>query len=161
MTFKYTIETDPNKIDYKQVAKILEKVGLISEPNENKQEQAFKNSDVTVFIKDEQRIIGLGRALSDGVSQAAIYNIAVDPDYQKQHVGHTIILYLLEQLKGLNIILYTHPQTLTLYEKYGFRRNKTAFAHFQAGTAEDLQWMEEEGFFLPEGFRFNDEKGRY
>lgn len=34
MTFKYTIETDPNQVDYKQVTRVLEKAGLISEPNE-------------------------------------------------------------------------------------------------------------------------------
>lgn len=161
MTFKYTIETDPNQVDYKQVTRVLEKAGLISEPNEKKQEQAFKNSDITIFVQDGGKVIGVGRALTDFISQSVIYNIAVDPDYQKQHVGHMIITYLLDQLKGLNVILYTHPQTLTLYEKYGFRRSKTAFAHFEHGNAEDLQWMEEEGFFLPEGYRFDSEKGRY
>ena len=105
MTFKYTIETDPNQVDYKQVTRVLEKAGLISEPNEKKQEQAFKNSDITIFVQDGGKVIGVGRALTDFISQGIIYNIAVDPDYQKQHVGHTIITYMLDQLKGLNVIL--------------------------------------------------------
>ncbi|MBM7642920.1 GNAT family N-acetyltransferase [Streptococcus loxodontisalivarius] len=161
MTFPYTIETDPNLVDYDQVTDVLHKAGLGSSSDRSANEKAFKNSDITIFIKDGDKVIGVGRALTDFVSQGAIYNVAVDPDYQKQHVGHTIITTLLEKLQGINIILYTHPQTLTLYEKYGFKRNKTAFSHFGHGTAEGLQWMEDEGFFLPDGYRFESEIGRY
>lgn len=161
MVFPYQIETDANKIDYEQVADVLIKAGLNSNRDVLSTEKAFKNSDITIFIKDGNRVIGVGRALTDFISQGAIYNIAVDSAYQGRHVGHTIITSLLEKLKGINVILYTHPQTLTLYEKYGFRRNKTAFAYFGHGTPEGLQWMEEEGFFLPEGYRFESEIGRY
>ncbi len=161
MTFPYQIETDANKVDFQQVTDVLHKAGLGSSSDPSDNEKAFKNSDITIFIMDGDQVIGVGRALTDFVSQGAIYNVAVDPAYQKQHVGHTIITTLLEKLKGINVILYTHPQTLTLYEKYGFRRNKTAFAHFGHGSPEGLKWMEDEGFFLPEGYRFESEIGRY
>ncbi|MGT2907072.1 GNAT family N-acetyltransferase [Streptococcus dentiloxodontae] len=161
MTFKYQIETDSDKVDFEQVAEVLHSAGLASSTNAEQTKKAFQNSDLTIYIKDGDRVIGVGRALTDFVSQGAIYNVAVAADYQGQHVGHTIILTLLEKLQGTNVILYTHPQTLTLYEKYGFRRNKTAFAHFDHGNPESLQWMEDEGFFLPEGYRFESEIGRY
>lgn len=161
MTFPYQIETDANSVDYEQVVDVLIKAGLNPNRDVPSTEKAFKNSDITIFVKDGDRVIGVGRALTDFVSQGAIYNIAVDSDYQGQHVGHTIITSLLEKLKGLNVILYTHPQTLTLYEKYGFRRNKTAFAHFGHANPEGFKWMEDEGFFLPEGYRFESEIGRY
>jgi hypothetical protein len=70
-----------------------------------------------------------------------------------------MIQTLVAQLKGQNIILYTHPQTVALYEKLGFRRNKTALCIF-SGEPEQLEWMEQQGFFLPEGYRFVDEYGR-
>lgn len=161
MTFPYQIETDVDKVDFQEVAHVLHSAGLASNSDVGETETAFRNSDITIFIKDGERVIGVGRALTDFVSQGTIYNIAVDADYQGQHVGHTIITTLLDKLKGINIILYTHPQTLTLYEKYGFRRNKTAFAHFEHSSDEGRQWMEDEGFFLPEGYRFDSEKGRY
>ncbi len=161
MVFEYQIETDPDKVDYQQVADVLHSAGLASQTDVEGTEKAFRNSDITIFIKDGDRVIGVGRALTDFVSQGAIYNIAVDSAYQGQHVGHTIITTLLAKLEGINVILYTHPQTLTLYEKYGFRRNKTAFAHFSHASPEGLEWMEDEGFFLPEGYRFASEKGRY
>lgn len=160
MTFNYQIETNPQSVDYGQVTAVLQSAGL-SQSGSQEHEKAFKNSDITIFIKDGQKVIGVGRALTDFVSQGAIYNVAVAPDYQGQGVGHVIITRLLERLQGINVILYTHPQTLKLYEKYGFRRNKTAFAHFEHSSPEGRQWMEDEGFFLPEGYRFESEVGRY
>ena len=131
MTFAYQIETDVDRVNFQDVAEVLHSAGLAKETDVPNTEKTFRNSDVTIFIKDGSRVIGVGRAL------------------------------LLEKLKGTNIILYTHPQTLTLYEKYGFRRNKTAFSHFSHGSEEGLKWMEDEGFFLPEGYRFESEIGRY
>ena len=62
---------------------------------------------------------------------------------------------LVEQVKGCTIILYTHPQTLAMYEKFGFRRQRTGFVMF-AGDEEQQKWLEEEGFLLPDGYRFGD-----
>ena len=161
MSFDFEVETDPNKVDYDQVTAVLQGAGLSKSGNSQEHEKAFKNSDITIFVKGGSQVVGVGRALTDFVSQGAIYNVAVDPDYQGRGVGNAIVTGLLDRLKGINVILYTHPQTLKLYEKYGFRRNKTAFAHFEHGSPEGKQWMEDEGFFLPEGYRFESEIGRY
>lgn len=66
-----------------------------------------------------------------------------------------LIESILAQVKGCNIILYTHPQTVGLYENFGFRRQKTGMAIYQ-GNENDLERMEKVGFILPEGYRFND-----
>ncbi|MBE5992876.1 MAG: GNAT family N-acetyltransferase, partial [Paenibacillaceae bacterium] len=78
---------------------------------------------------------------------------------QGQGIGRTLITKLLDQVRGQNIILYTHPRTVALYEKMGFRRNKTAMCIF-SGTEDSLNWMENQGFMLPQTFRFADEYGR-
>ena len=62
---------------------------------------------------------------------------------------------LLIRLKGCNVILYTHPKTVSMYEKMGFRRQKTGMAIYN-GNAESLKWMEDIGFLLEEGYRFGD-----
>ena len=62
---------------------------------------------------------------------------------------------IMKQVEGCNVILYTHPRTVALYEKLGFRRQKTGMAIYQ-GNAEDLKRMETVGFILPEGYRFHD-----
>ena len=79
--------------------------------------------------------------------------------YDKGRIGRKLIELLLDQVKGQNVILYTHPRTVALYEKMGFRRNKTAMSIFR-GSEDSLNWMKKEGFLLPEKYRFVDEYGR-
>ena len=148
------IKTDKENVDWNEVADILDESHL-SHYDPVTEEKIFRNSYAVTFICDGDKIVGCGRALSDGVCQAAIYNVALRPTYQGNGLGRAIIESLLDQVKGCNVILYTHPQTLALYERFGFRRQKTGFALY-AGGEEQLQWMEEEGFLLPDGYRFGD-----
>jgi ribosomal protein S18 acetylase RimI-like enzyme len=154
ITYKITKEG----IHWQEVADVLRRSGL-SDRSAKDQETIFTNSYAVVFVYDKERIVGVGRALSDGVCQAAIYNIALDEEYQGYGIGRKLIELLLDQVKGQNVILYTHPRTVALYEKIGFRRNKTALSIFQ-GSEESLNWMKKEGFLLPEKYRFVDEYDR-
>lgn len=154
VTYKITKEG----IHWQEVADVLRRSGL-SDRSAQDQETIFTNSYAVVFVYDKERIVGVGRALSDGVCQAAIYNIALDEEYQGYGIGRRLIEFLLDQVKGQNVILYTHPRTVTLYEKMGFRRNKTALCIFQ-GSEDSLNWMKKEGFLLPVKYRFVDEYDR-
>lgn len=154
ITYKITKEG----IHWQEVADVLRRSGL-SDRSAEDQETIFTNSYAVVFVYDKERIVGVGRALSDGVCQAAIYNIALDEEYQGYGIGRKLIELLLDQVKGQNVILYTHPRTVALYEKMGFRRNKTALSIFQ-GSEESLNWMKKEGFLLPKKYRFVDEYDR-
>ncbi len=154
ITYKITKEG----IHWQEVADVLRRSGL-SDRSAKDQETIFTNSYAVVFVYDKGRIVGVGRALSDGVCQAAIYNIALDEEYQGYGIGRKLIELLLDQVKGQNVILYTHPRTVALYEKMGFRRNKTAMSIFH-GSEDSLNWMKKEGFLLPEKYRFVDEYGR-
>jgi len=113
--------------DWERVAQIMKHFEL-SEAPANIHQQAFENSYVVTFVYDDEALIGFGRAISDGVSQAAIYNIAVDPNYHRQGIGRLIINDLLKFVKHCNVVLYTHPDTVSFYKKLGFRRMKTGMA---------------------------------
>lgn len=155
---KITYKTTKEDVNWQEVAEVLERSGLSEHPAWE-QEIIFKNSYAVVFVYDKEKIIGVARALSDGVCQAAVYNVALDDEYQGYGIGRKLIETLLEQVKGQNVILYTHPQTVALYEKLGFRRSKTAMSIFQ-GSSDKLEWMSQQGFLLPPNFRFADEYGR-
>ncbi len=155
ITYKLTKED----VNWQEVSDVLRRSGL-SDHSPEAQEIIFKNSYAVVFVYDEDKIVGVGRALSDGICQAAVYNIALDEEYQGYGIGRRLITSLLEQLKGQNIILYTHPRTVALYEKMGFRRNKTAMCIFDVGK-EKQEWMEQEGFLLPEKYRFTEEISKF
>lgn len=152
------IRTDLNGIDWEQAALILKKSGLSEAPAEV-HKKAFTNSTYVAVAYDGEKLIGVSRALSDGVSQGAIYNVALLDEYQGRGLGRRMIESLKDQMPGQNIILYTHPQTVLMYEKFGFRRAKSAMEFFPMED-EHKEWMEDEGFFLPEGFRFADEYKR-
>lgn len=151
---KYYIKTSKEDIDYQAVSDILGYYGM-SSLNAEMQEKVFKNSYAVSFLYDEERLIGCARALSDGVSEAALYNIALKEEYHGKQLGRMLIESIIEQVKNCNIILYTHPQTIAMYEKFGFRRQKTGMAIYH-GTAEDMIRMEKVGFILPDKYRFHD-----
>ena len=152
------VKTTTEGVDFKKVEYILKQSGLSEAPAEV-HEKAFTNSAVKVFLYDGKELIGVARALSDMVSQGAIYNVALLDEYQGQGLGRLMIEKLIEQMPGQNVILYTHPQTVWMYEKFGFRRAKSAMEYFPIEDSHK-EWMENEGFFLPEGYRFVDEYKR-
>lgn len=135
--FKTTTES----VDWAGVAAILSHFGL-SQLDPETQKKVFERSYAVVFVYDGETLIGCGRALSDGVCQAAIYNIALDERYHGRGLGKEIIRRLIKQVSMCNIILYTHPKTVSLYEHLGFRRMKTGMAMYRQDHIEELEKME-------------------
>ena len=109
------------------------------EPDVHK--RAFEASHTTVFLYDADRLIGFGRAISDGAYQAAVYDCAVHPDFQGKGLGRTIMDAILAQVSHCNVILYASPGKEGFYEKHGFRKMKTGMARFTKSEA-----MREGGF---------------
>lgn len=148
------IRTNTKNIDWQAVSDLLSFYGLYHYDAQTEQ-KIFENSYAVAFIYDKEQLIGCGRAISDGVCQAAIYNVALREEYQGKQLGRTIIESLLEQVKGCTVALYTHPKTVAMYEKFGFRRQKTGMVIFEAGE-EEVKRLEQVGFLLPQGYRFGD-----
>jgi ribosomal protein S18 acetylase RimI-like enzyme len=136
----YTYRKDRSNIDWIQVTGLLNGFGL-TDFTPAQTQQAFENSAVNVFILDGDRLIGCGRALSDGISQAAVYNIAVDRAYHHQGLGKKIIALILEEVADCNVVLYTHPDTITWYEEQGFRRMKTGLALYHPDRITEIARM--------------------
>jgi len=134
------ISYDGQPIDYSLVADILRRVGMAYfTPMEH--QRAFAASFATVFVLHKGEMIGFGRALSDGVYQAALYDVAVLPEYQGQGLGSLIVHSLLEKLPQCNVILYAAPGKEAFYTSLGFRRMKTGMALFT-----QKERMAEKGF---------------
>lgn len=124
------IKFDCFGVDWQLVAATLRNVGMgYHEPSLHK--KAFENSHTTVFIYHDGRMIGFGRAISDGAYQAAIYDVAVHSDYQKRGLGNTILESILARLSNCNIILYASPGKEGFYYKNNFRKMKTGMALFR------------------------------
>lgn len=136
----YKIQKTTESINWSKVAEILSHFGL-SDLDAETQQEVFERSYAVVFLFDNEELIGFGRAISDGICQAAIYNIALDERYQGKGLGREIINELIEQVKQCNIILYTHPKTIEFYEKLGFSKMKTGMAMYKKDHLEELKKM--------------------
>jgi len=127
-------------INWESVSAILKCVGMaFYKPETHK--KAFEASHTTIFVYDSERLIGFGRAISDGAYQAAIYDCAVIEEYQGKGIGRIIVERMVSRLSGCNVILYASPGKEGFYEKQGFRKMKTGMALFK-----HTESMKERGF---------------
>ena len=128
------IKTDCAKIDWQAVADLLKDVGMAShEPKVHK--RAFEASHTVVFIYEASRLIGFGRAISDGEYQGAIYDVAVVPEVQGMGIGKLIVQTIMDRLPGCNIILYASPGMEGFYKRLGFGAMTTGMALFTTPQA--------------------------
>jgi ribosomal protein S18 acetylase RimI-like enzyme len=116
-------------VDWTAVRDVLRDAGMaFHEPDKHR--RAFEGAYAVVFAYDNGTLIGCGRALSDGVYQAALYDIAVLPCYQGSGLGRRLVEALLAGLGDCNVILYASPGKEGFYRKLGFRGMKTGMARF-------------------------------
>jgi ribosomal protein S18 acetylase RimI-like enzyme len=100
---------------------------------------AFGNSCYTLFVREDGRLVGAGRALADGVDCSYICDVAILPSHQGRGLGRQIVARLVELSRGhRKIILYAVPGKEAFYRKLGFMRMATAMAIFE-NQAEQLQ----------------------
>ncbi|WP_263833999.1 GNAT family N-acetyltransferase [Sulfurospirillum oryzae] len=99
----------------------------------------FSNSRYVCFIYDDALLVGVGRALADGVDCSYICDVAIHPDFQGLGIGKAIVKQLVEFSKDhTKIILYANPGKEPFYTKLGFYKMNTAMAIFkdQQGALE-------------------------
>ena len=103
---------------------------------------AFSNSLFRCFAHEDGKLVGVGRALADGVDCSYICDVAVLPSHQGTGLGKEIVTRLVNLSQGhKKIILYSVPGKEPFYRKFGFRRMTTAMAIF-----EDQQLARERGY---------------
>ena len=127
-------------INWELIPEILKAAGM-SFHDAAIHQRTFSSSASVVFVYDSQQLIGFGRAISDGLIQAAIYDVAVLPSHQRLGIGKQIIEKIVASLPGCNFILYAAPGKELFYQKLKFRRMKTAMALFVKADT-----MSERGF---------------
>lgn len=89
--------------------------------------QAASNSWYHISIYDNERLIAFGRMISDGIYQALICDVMVDPTYQNQGLGKQIIEQLLSKCKesGIQSIqLFSAKGKQNFYKKLGFEERE-------------------------------------
>ncbi|MEL6930326.1 MAG: GNAT family N-acetyltransferase [Cyanobacteria bacterium J06600_6] len=134
ITGRIAIKTD-KAVTPEQLNDLCTAVGWQSRPA-HKLAQAISSSFRYIsawHIDREQRLVGFARAVSDGVYQATLLDIAVHPDFQGRGLGKTLVETLTQQLhvaKIADITLFASPHVADFYHQLGF-----------ISQPHNLQWM--------------------
>ena len=93
---------------------------------------AFSNSMFKCLARDAGRLVAAGRAVADGVDCSYLCDIAVHPAHQGAGLGREVIQRLVNRSCGhRKILLYAVPGKEAFYQRFGFRRMRTAMAIFE------------------------------
>ncbi|MGX6444852.1 GNAT family N-acetyltransferase [Neobacillus sp. K501] len=124
------ILSDISKANLDEMLDIYASVGWSKHTKEIIQ-QVFEASNVFALATVDGRIIGIGRAMSDGVFNAAIYDVVVHQDFQKQGIARKIMEYLLEELRDVSCVhLISTTGNEEFYRKLGLKTIKTGMARY-------------------------------
>ncbi len=87
----------------------------------DKLRRAFSRSDQVITAWDGEKLVGLVNTISDGSVTAFIPYLLVNPEYQKQGIGETLIGMIVSAYEGYErIVLLTEKDTVDFYKKCGF-----------------------------------------
>jgi ribosomal protein S18 acetylase RimI-like enzyme len=122
---------DDSGIDWNALSRLY-KIAPLGDKKPEDLRVSFSNSRYKCFVFDNGEMVGVGRALADGVDCSYICDVAVHPRCQGSGLGNAIVEKLVELSAGhRKIILYANPGKEGFYQKLGFRRMKTAMAIFR------------------------------
>lgn len=127
-------------IDWQELSELYRIAPLGNKPAEHLK-TVFTNSRFKLFIYHQGKLIGVGRAMADGLDCSYICDVAVHPEYQGIKLGKQIVQKLIDISRGhKKIILYANPGKEGFYAKLGFYPMNTAMAIFA-----DRQWALDAG----------------
>jgi GNAT superfamily N-acetyltransferase len=85
--------------------------------------QALRSSWYVLGAYDNEKLVGFGRLVSDGIVHAMIYDLIVLPEYQGQGIGGKILERLIEKCRETgvrDIQLFCAKGKRSFYEKRDF-----------------------------------------
>ena len=122
---------DQEGIDWNELSRLY-RIAPLGDKKPEQLKLSFTNSRLKCFVFDDGTLVGVGRALADGVDCSYLCDVAVHPDYQGRELGKAIISRLRDLSAGhRKIILYANPGKEGFYRKLGFLPMRTAMAIFQ------------------------------
>jgi len=119
--FSIVKEADPQ-----QIKELFAEGGWWNDENDKIEffvQSLIKNTFLFAVAKYDGRIVGMGRVLSEGISDAYIQDVVVLKDFRKQGIGGGIIRLLLKELLDRKISwigLISVPGAENFYKEIGF-----------------------------------------
>ena len=134
--FKFVF-SQSKPLDLIELEQLLQSVGWSRRPMRRVQ-KALDNSLLKVGLWQHDpkfpRLIGFARCTGDGIIDATIWDVAINPVYQGYGLGKQLMEYLMKSLKreGISrVTLFADSDVITFYKRQGWnlepKGNKCAF----------------------------------
>jgi ribosomal protein S18 acetylase RimI-like enzyme len=119
------IFSDRKDIDAAQLVALYRQAPWANTRSIEDAREMLTHTDVVITAWNGNRLVGLGRVLTDYVYRASIWDIIVDTTYQGQDIGTQIIQRILEHpdLKRVELF-WLCTRSPGFYEKLGFSSNE-------------------------------------
>ena len=116
----FYIENEPTSA--RQIAELRQSVGW------NRMQECYQNPLMTSYFHiacyDGEKLIGYIDAVSNGVTDAYIQDLIVDPVYQGKGIGTELMNRTISHLKDRKIFMISvlfDEKLLTFYKRFGFK----------------------------------------
>ena len=126
-TVRCTFLREPNERQIRQIMELYQAQGWWQTGDDSRERlisRLIAGSHCFVIATDEMNIVGMGRVISDGISDAYIQDLTVLLDRRRQGIGNLILQTLLQRLHADGIAwigLIAEPGSDALYRHAGFR----------------------------------------
>ena len=125
---KYESKHDFNEAELKDLFK---SVDWSSGDYPDKLVIAMKGFKTVFSAYDNDKLVGMICCMDDGIMNAYIHYLLVNPAYQKQHIGKTLVEKVKEHYKDyLRIALIGYHKATKFYESCGFIKSDESYPMF-------------------------------
>ena len=122
MTERHFIESTDQLPSVSELSELFAQAHWSRQRKRDDIEGLLAKTDVFVTIREGTKLVGFGRALSDGVFRALLDDIIVAQTHRGQGVGHLIVKSLMSQLPDIEeVYLHTDHDLRTFYGELGFQ----------------------------------------
>ena len=88
---------------------------------------AMKNFKTVYSAWDDQKLVGMICVMDDGIMNAYVHYLLVDPDYHGLKIGRTLVEMVKQNYKDyLRIIVIGYDEELSFYENCGFVKSEVS-----------------------------------
>ncbi len=92
---------------------------------------AMKNFNTVYSAWDGGKLVGMICVMDDGIMNAYVHYLLVDPDYHGKTIGRTLVNMVKEKYKEyMRIVVVAYDDELHFYEECGFEKSKNASPMF-------------------------------
>ena len=119
---KYKILDGREKMDIQDIIRLLKTTYWAAQRSDEQIEKSVLNSSCYgVYLEDEEKLVGVGRVISDYATTYYLCDVVIDTEYQHKGLGTALVSYIesLPEYAGLRGILITRDAH-SLYRKFGY-----------------------------------------